>query len=160
MISQDDIDGMEQQVIDPSECLAEFIKAFGGSLDPRLWINLVKEELDELYAEKPNTAEHLKEYVDLYYVSVGLFLVSENNSAATLMPDDELVTLRKLLARSDRALQEHYTTYGENKISEAFTRVHLSNMSKLGDDGKPIRREDGKILKGPNYKAPDLTDLI
>ena len=32
-------------------------------------------------------------------------------------------------------------------------------MSKLGEDGKPIRREDGKVLKGPNYKEPDLTDL-
>jgi hypothetical protein len=33
-------------------------------------------------------------------------------------------------------------------------------MSKLGDDGKPILREDGKIMKGPNYKEPDLTDLM
>lgn len=46
------------------------------------------------------------------------------------------------------------------KFDEAFRRVHESNMSKLGDDGKPIYREDGKILKGPNYKKPDLTDLV
>jgi predicted HAD superfamily Cof-like phosphohydrolase len=45
-------------------------------------------------------------------------------------------------------------------IQEAFNRVHASNMSKLGDDGKPIYREDGKVLKGPNYKAPDLSDLV
>jgi predicted HAD superfamily Cof-like phosphohydrolase len=50
--------------------------------------------------------------------------------------------------------------YGENLFIEAFDRVHNSNMSKLGADGNPIRREDGKILKGPNYKAPDLTDLL
>lgn len=42
----------------------------------------------------------------------------------------------------------------------AFARVHESNMSKLGEDGKPILREDGKILKGPNYKPPILDDLI
>lgn len=42
----------------------------------------------------------------------------------------------------------------------AFNRVHASNMSKLGKDGKPILREDGKILKGPNYTPPDLEDLV
>lgn len=34
--------------------------------------------------------------------------------------------------------------------------IHRSNMSKLGADGKPVRREDGKILKGPNYEPPDV----
>ena len=43
---------------------------------------------------------------------------------------------------------------------EAFSRVHESNMSKLGEDGKPIYREDGKVLKGPNYKKADLSDLV
>ena len=45
-------------------------------------------------------------------------------------------------------------------IQSAFNRVHASNMSKLGEDGKPIRREDGKILKGPNYFEPELIDLV
>lgn len=45
-------------------------------------------------------------------------------------------------------------------INEAFRRVHESNLSKLGDDGKPVWREDGKILKGPNYKPPVLDDLV
>lgn len=42
----------------------------------------------------------------------------------------------------------------------AFTRVHKSNMSKLGDDGKPVYREDGKVLKGSNYIPVDLEDLV
>ena len=53
--------------------------------------------------------------------------------------------------------------YAENMgwfLDEALDRVHQSNMSKLGEDGKPIYREDGKVLKGPNYKPPSLTDLI
>ena len=53
--------------------------------------------------------------------------------------------------------------YAENMswfLDEALDRVHKSNMSKLGEDGKPIYREDGKVLKGPNYKAPDLSDLF
>ena len=45
-------------------------------------------------------------------------------------------------------------------LDEALNRVHESNMSKLDEDGKPIYREDGKVLKGPNYKPPDLSDLI
>ena len=42
----------------------------------------------------------------------------------------------------------------------AFNRVHFSNMSKLGSNGSPIYRKDGKVTKGPNYKAPTLGDLI
>mgnify|MGYP001767490945 CR=1 FL=1 len=45
-------------------------------------------------------------------------------------------------------------------FDEAFAEVHRSNMSKLGADGKPIRREDGKILKGPNYTPPDLGRFV
>jgi predicted HAD superfamily Cof-like phosphohydrolase len=44
--------------------------------------------------------------------------------------------------------------------NEAFRRVHASNMSKLGPDGKPVKREDGKVLKGPGYHAPDLSDIV
>ena len=45
-------------------------------------------------------------------------------------------------------------------LDTAMDRVHQSNMSKLGEDGKPIYRADGKVLKGPNYQPPTLTDLI
>lgn len=53
--------------------------------------------------------------------------------------------------------------YAENmgwNLDEALRRVHESNLSKLGLDGKPIRRDDGKILKGPNYQPPNLNDLV
>ena len=53
--------------------------------------------------------------------------------------------------------------YAENMdwdLEQALRRVHKSNMSKLDDDGKPIYREDGKVLKGPNYQPPDLSDLV
>ncbi len=43
-------------------------------------------------------------------------------------------------------------------MEEVFARVHTSNMSKLVD-GKPLKRADGKVLKGPNYKKPDFSDL-
>jgi phosphoribosyl-ATP pyrophosphohydrolase len=44
-------------------------------------------------------------------------------------------------------------------LDEALRRVHQSNLSKLVD-GRPLRREDGKVLKGPNYKLPYLDDLV
>ena len=53
--------------------------------------------------------------------------------------------------------------YAENMgwfLDEALDRVHKSNMSKLDPEGNPIYREDGKVLKGPNYKPPTLTDLV
>ena len=54
-----------------------------------------------------------------------------------------------------------YVIYGmasafDIDIDEAFRRVHKSNMSKLGDDGKPVYRADGKVMKGPNYRKPDM----
>ena len=45
-------------------------------------------------------------------------------------------------------------------LDEAMHRIHDSNMSKLDKDGKPIYREDGKVLKGPNYAPPNLEDLV
>jgi len=45
-------------------------------------------------------------------------------------------------------------------LDEALDRVHTSNMSKLDANGQPIFREDGKVLKGPNYAPPDLKDLV
>lgn len=44
-------------------------------------------------------------------------------------------------------------------VGKAFEAVHLSNLSKLGEDGKPVLREDGKVLKGPNYRQANLSDV-
>ena len=48
----------------------------------------------------------------------------------------------------------------QHKIVEVFEEIQRSNMSKLDANGKPIYREDGKVLKSKNYKAPNLEDLI
>jgi len=45
-------------------------------------------------------------------------------------------------------------------IEDVFDEIQASNMSKLGDDGKPVLREDGKILKGPQYFRPNLSKFI
>lgn len=48
----------------------------------------------------------------------------------------------------------------QNKIEEVFDEIQRSNMSKLGEDGKPIYREDGKVLKGPNYFKPNIKEIL
>ena len=48
----------------------------------------------------------------------------------------------------------------QHKIEEVFDEIQKSNMSKLGADGKPIFREDGKVLKGPNYFKPDINSIL
>tara|TARA_R110001632_G_scaffold42605_7_gene107897 strand:- start:3424 stop:3810 length:387 start_codon:yes stop_codon:yes gene_type:complete len=52
---------------------------------------------------------------------------------------------------------EHGMQY---KIAEVFDEIQRSNMSKLGHDGNPIYREDGKVLKGPNYFKPNIKDIL
>ena len=48
----------------------------------------------------------------------------------------------------------------QHKIEEVFDEIQRSNMSKLGEDGKPIYREDGKVLKGPTYFKPSFEEIL
>ena len=58
-----------------------------------------------------------------------------------------------------------YVVYGAGHtfgldLDECFQEVHRSNMSKLGENGRPIYREDGKVMKGPGYFEPDLEGIL
>jgi predicted HAD superfamily Cof-like phosphohydrolase len=48
----------------------------------------------------------------------------------------------------------------QHKIEAVFDEIQRSNMSKLDEDGKPIYREDGKVVKGPNYFKPDFSEIL
>lgn len=48
----------------------------------------------------------------------------------------------------------------QHKIEDVFEEIQRSNMSKLGEDGKPIYREDGKVMKGPNYFKPNFETIL
>ena len=85
--------------------------------------------------------------------------------------DEELKELRQALDErnlvevADALTDLLYVVYGAGHsfgipLDKCFEEVHNSNMSKLGADGKPIYREDGKVLKGPNYWNPDLKKVI
>tara|TARA_B100001029_G_C14800451_1_gene306821 strand:+ start:120 stop:464 length:345 start_codon:yes stop_codon:yes gene_type:complete len=98
-------------------------------------------------------------------------------------PNDKIVRLRYDLikeeldefkqALKDKDLKEVadsltdilYVTYGAGhafgiNLDKCFDEVQKSNMSKLGEDGKPIYNEDGKVMKGPKYFQPDLSKFV
>jgi len=149
----------QEDVRMPHDKVGEFIQTFGASLDPRVWIKLIDEELEEYRAEQFGTAEHLKELCDLLYVSTGLALTAPDHIGMLLREEEREATLKQQ-GQVSRALEGGLEYYGEDVFMEAFARVHNSNMSKLDSNGNPILREDGKVMKGPNYKKPDLTDLL
>ena len=72
---------------------------------------------------------------------------------------------KNLLEVADALTDILYVTYGAGhafgiNLDKCFEEVQNSNMSKLGDDGKPIYSEKGKVLKGPNYFKPNLSNLL
>lgn len=152
----------EQVVLNEQQLVAQFIKAFKGSLDLRLWVNLMKEELAEYNAAfKTNDREEmLKEIADVLYVKTGFLLVLGGGIGEDILSREEEQEWMNILDETHKAYLQAEAIFSISTIREAFKRVHTSNMSKLGDDGKPVLREDGKILKGPNYKKPYLTDLL
>ena len=124
----------------------EFETTFSFSSPDETRLKLIEEELLEW---REAFSDFLKETADVLYTVAGADRVG-------MELDDELVgRLREFAFVAGRI-----DTLNPGIIAETFQRVHASNMSKLGDDGLSVRREDGKILKGPNYKPPYLMDLV
>ena len=72
---------------------------------------------------------------------------------------------KDLLEVADALTDILYVTYGTGiafgiDLDKCFEEVQNSNMSKLGEDGKPIYNEAGKVMKGPNYFKPDLSKFV
>lgn len=152
----------EVQINEATVMVTEFIRVFKASLDLRLWVKLIKEELQEYREASLNNdrEEMLKEIVDLLYVKTGFVVVTGGGLTKGILQEDELQDWLKMSDEVSTEVEEALDIFGEDTILEAFRRVHASNMSKLDDNGEPILREDGKVMKGPNYKKPYLTDLL
>lgn len=151
-------------MINATQEVSEFIRVFDASTDIALWERLIEEEVMELHveltADNINRENVLKEAADVIYVVTPLIGIVEALGDIGLVSEERMIKLQKLVERADNKLEVAIGMFGEDTIGEAVKLVHASNMSKLGEDGKPIRRDDGKILKGPNYKAPDLSALV
>ena len=137
----------------PRDMVAEFIEKFDASKEPALWGKLMREEAKEVHEAFLNL---IKEMSDFIYVTYGAEIVKTTEEQFSDMGLD----VDYYIIRAKCILQVMSHVIAPKEMKEAFKRVHASNMSKLGDDGKPIRRADGKILKGPNYKPADLSDLV
>ena len=105
--------------------------------------------------EKPEwpDGETMELRIDLIEEELGEFKDAIINGDGTLV--DVADALSDLL----------YVVYGAGHsfgidLDDCFAEVHRSNMSKLGEDGKPIYREDGKVLKGPNFSEPNLERVM
>ena len=93
------------------------------------------------------------------------------NNLRIKLIDEELNELKEAISKKDLkevadALTDIlYVAYGAGhafgiNLDACFEEVQKSNMSKLGNDGKPIYNENGKVMKGPNYFKPDLNKFL
>jgi predicted HAD superfamily Cof-like phosphohydrolase len=78
---------------------------------------------------------------------------------------EEAMKTKNLKEVADALTDILYVTYGAGyaygiDLDQCFKEVQRANMSKLGEDGKPIYNEQGKVMKGPNYTKPDLSKFI
>jgi predicted HAD superfamily Cof-like phosphohydrolase len=72
---------------------------------------------------------------------------------------------QSMLEIADALTDILYVVYGAGHsfgidLDDCFHEVHRSNMTKLGEDGRPMYRDDGKVMKGPNYEEPDLDQFV
>lgn len=126
---------------------------------------------------KRTTLEMVQEFHETYGLPVEAQQTTGSEQTKDLrinLLQEELDELKEALANNDivetldalidlqYVLDGAFLSFGLQDVKmEAFDEVHRSNMSKLGEDGKPIRREgDGKVMKGPNYFKPDITQFI
>ncbi|MAZ96753.1 MAG: hypothetical protein CMP53_04445 [Flavobacteriales bacterium] len=88
-------------------------------------------------------------------------MAEENQEYLEAAKDGDLVEVADALGDMMYILCGTILSHGmQHKIEEVFEEIQRSNMSKLGQDGKPIYREDGKVLKGPNYFKPNIGKII
>ena len=89
-------------------------------------------------------------------------LAEELDELKEALEEGDLVETLDALIDLQYVLDGAFLSFGLQNVKEtAFNEVHRSNMSKLGEDAKPIRREsDGKVLKGPDYFKPDMEQFI
>lgn len=88
-------------------------------------------------------------------------MAEENNEYLEAANTNDLVEVADALGDMLYILCGTILTHGmQHIIEDVFNEIQQSNMSKLGADGKPIYREDGKVMKGPHYRKPNLMQFL
>ena len=125
--------------------------------------------MDKILAVKEFHNAFKLDYLDEPKANLG---VNKNNLRFNLMKEEneeylEAANNNDLVEVADALGDMLYILCGtiiehgmQHKIDEVFSEIQNSNMSKLGSDGNPIYREDGKVLKGPNYFKPNIRGIL
>jgi len=109
----------------------------------------------QLVSEKPNIPDF-----SLCKLRFSL-MEEENNEYLEACENNNLTEVADALGDKLYILCGTIISHGmQDIIEKVFNEIHASNMSKLGEDGKPIYREDGKVLKGPKYFRPNLEPIV
>lgn len=154
----------------------ELKRAYGALVPPELQVDHLKRRLSAvLEGIKPNSYEMVKEFHEVFGHPVpstpGDIAPERKNLRVELIREefeDELlpaVANGDLIAIADALGDIEYVVngmaleYGIN-LPAVVEEIHRSNMTKLGPKGKPIYREDGKILKGEGYEPPNIAEVL
>jgi len=88
-------------------------------------------------------------------------MAEENQEYLEAAKNNDLVEVADALGDMLYILCGTMLSHGmQDKMEAIFNEIQRSNMSKLGADGKPIYREDGKVMKGPNYFKPNIKEIL
>ena len=108
------------------------------------------------YSESPTT-EIGKETIKLRFK----LMAEENEEYLQAAKNNDLVEVADALGDMMYILCGTIIEHGlQHKIEKIFDEIQRSNLSKLGNDGLPIYREDGKVMKGPNYFKPNISKIL
>lgn len=146
------------------QMVEEFHKAFGHpiSKEPDLTKKNVSDPVLKLRMNL--IAEEFFELVEAVYSKSASDAMQASWDETMSMVDSEPKN-RDVVEAADALADMEYVIHGFAHVSgiplpDVMEEVHASNMSKLGPDGKPIYREDGKVLKGPDYFRPDVAKVM
>ena len=116
-------------------------------------VKLFMEKFGQMVRTQPN-------FPDKKTMELRLDLIKEELSEL-----EEAMKTKNLKEVADALTDILYVTYGAGyaygiDLDQCFKEVQRANMSKLGEDGKPIYNDQGKVMKGPNYTKPDLSKFV
>lgn len=120
----------------------------------KLRAKLILEELQEFIVAAGLVAPHSPMAKYFQYINEEISMGDE-----TVCPPADIYEAADALGDLDVVVNGGMLEWGFPALDIA-SEIFMSNMSKLGEDGKPIIREDGKILKGPNYHTPDIVSAL
>jgi predicted HAD superfamily Cof-like phosphohydrolase len=146
----------------PIDLVEEFHETFGAPVYVKPTLPTYKNAYEEVYDLFEELSRRFKESTNDSRSMLRMKLIFEEfKELCEAIADGDFVGIVDGLSDLRYVTYGTYHEFGLGPIAEAaFNEVHRSNMSKLGKDGKPIYRADGKVLKGPNFTKPNIALIL